>query len=114
MAKLMSSSQQVLLADLKVAQTFWPRLKGLLGTSGLDEGSGIWIHRCNSIHTFFMKYAIDCVFVDSQLQIKALVKDVQPGRMVYPVKGAKSVFEMKSGNIDKLGLRLGDQLHVGA
>lgn len=114
MAQLMNSNKQVLLSDLQIAKRMWSRMKGLLGTKSLPESSGLWIHRCNSIHTFFMNYSIDCVFVDSDLQIKALVRDVKPGRLVPPVWGAKSVIEMKSGSIDRMGLQLGEQLHVGA
>jgi len=113
MAQLMNSAQQVLLSDLQIANGMWSRMKGLLGTESLAAERGLWIHRCNSIHTFFMKYSIDCVFVDSNLQVKALVKDVKPGRMLLPIWGAQSVIEMKSGTIEKMGLRLGDQLHVG-
>ena len=114
MAKLLNSAEKVLLSDLQIADRMWSRMKGLLGTESLAEHSGLWIHRCNSIHTFFMKYSIDCVFVDSKLQVKALIKDVGPGRMLLPVWGAKSVIEMKSGSIDKMELRVGDQLHVGS
>lgn len=113
MAKLLSSTQQVLLSDLQVADQMWSRMKGLLGTESLAENRGLWIHQCNSIHTFFMKYPIDCVFVDSALQVKALKANVEPGRMLLPVWGAKSVIEMKSGSIEKLGIHLGDQLYVG-
>ncbi|MEZ0392377.1 MAG: DUF192 domain-containing protein [Pseudobdellovibrionaceae bacterium] len=114
MAKLFNSDMKLLLPDLRKADRMFSRVKGLLGTSHLPAESGLWIHPCNSIHTFFMKYAIDCVFVDSDLQVKALVKDIQPGRMVWPVWGARSVIELSSGSIEKLGLKVGDQLHVGA
>lgn len=115
MAKLLDAEKsKVLVGDLQIANTTWTRAKGLLGTSSLKADSALWIHRCNSIHTFFMKYSIDCVFVDSEMTVKALVKDVKPGRMVMPVWGAKSVIEMRAGRIDQLGLCLGDKLYVGA
>lgn len=113
MARLMGSNNQVLLSDLKIADRMWSRMKGLLGTDSLSDSEGLWIHRCNSIHTFFMSYSIDCVFVDSKLKITALRKNIKPGRMVLPVRGARSVIEMKAGQAEKLGLNLGDQLHVG-
>ena len=115
MAKLFNAEKsKVLVDDLQIAKSTWSRAKGLLGTKSLGDQEALWIHRCNSIHTFFMKYAIDCIFVDSDLTVKALVKDVRPGRMVMPIWGAKSVIEMKAGRIDQLGLSLGDKLHVGA
>lgn len=113
MAQLMNSANQTLLSNLRIADGIWSRTRGLLGTKDLSSDEGLWIHRCNSIHTFFMNYAIDCIFVDSELRIKALKKNVLPGRMVWPVWGAQSVIETKSGQIEKWGLDLGDILHVG-
>jgi uncharacterized membrane protein (UPF0127 family) len=114
MARLMNSANQVLLEDLRIAKSFWSRTRGLLGTSSLGDAEGLWIDPCNSIHTFFMKYPIDCVFVDRAMQVKALKASVLPGRLVLPIWGARSVIEMKAGKIQKLGLSLGDQLYVGA
>ena len=115
MAKLMNHTQgnKILIDDLRVASNMMSRMKGLLGTKDLGPSQGLWIHRCNSIHTFFMSYAIDCIFVDQNLTVQALVKNVKPGRMVLPIWKSKSVIELKTGQIEKLGLALGDQLHVG-
>jgi uncharacterized membrane protein (UPF0127 family) len=115
MAVLMNTNtQQNLIPRLEVAKNFWTRGKGLLGRAGLGEDQALWIHRCNSIHTFFMKFSIDCVFVDRNLRVKAIYADVKPGRLLMPVWSASSVIEMKSGMAAKLNLKVGDQLHVGA
>jgi len=115
MAVLMNkNTQQNLIPNLEVADSVWPRMKGLLGRKGLNEDQALWIHQCNSIHTFFMKFSIDCVFVDKNLCVKAIRADVKPGRMVMPVWGASSVIEMKSGTAAKFNIQVGDQLHVGA
>jgi uncharacterized protein len=114
MASLMNSEKKVLLTDLQIASWMWPRMKGLLGTQSLSASSGLWIHRTNSIHTFFMKYSIDCDFVNRKMEVKKLVRDVRPGRFVFPIMGATSVIELSAGTIDKLGLQVGDQLYVGA
>lgn len=113
MAKLMNSQKQVLLSDLRIANQPLARMKGLLGTSEISSDSGLWLDPGNSIHTFFMKYSIDCVFLNSKMQVRKLVKDVQPGKLIFPVWGARSVIELKSGSIEKLGLHIGDQLYVG-
>ena len=76
---------KVLVPNLKVADQFWSRAKGLLGTQDLPAEDALWIHRCNSIHTFFMKYPIDCVFLDKGMKVRALVQGVKPGRMVFPI-----------------------------
>lgn len=115
MTALMSkTTNQTLIPQLKVADTFWTRGKGLLGREALPNSEALWIHHCNSIHTFFMKFSIDCVFVDKNLKVKALYQDVRPWRLVPPVWGAASVIEMSSGSISRLKVSVGDQLYVGA
>lgn len=114
MAKLMNTTNnRTLIADLEVASTFLSRGKGLLGRTNLPAEKALWIHHCNSIHTFFMKFAIDCVFVDKNLKVRAIRKDVRPWRLVLPVWGAASVIEMASGTVSNENVSVGDQLYVG-
>ena len=107
------TNNQRLIPHLEVADGFLSRGKGLLGHSKLNEDAGMWIHRCNSIHTFFMKFSIDCVFVDKNLKVKAVFNDVKPWRLVPPVWGASSVFELASGAAARMNICVGDQLYVG-
>lgn len=112
--KLVNKTQQKeIISHLEVADSFWSRSKGLLGRTELQQNSALWIHRCNSIHTFFMKFTIDCVFVDKNLIVKSLNKNIPPWRLVPPVWGASSVIELSSGMIDQLQIQLGDELNVG-
>jgi len=114
MAVLKSETKnQQLISDLKVATSFWARGKGLLGLKSLGREEALWIHRCNSIHTFFMKFTIDCVFLDKKMRIKAIYSDVKPNRLIWPVFGARSVIELPAGRAKELNLQPGEQLHVG-
>lgn len=108
------TTNQTLVPHLDVAKTFWSRGKGLLGRASLPAQEALWIHRCNSIHTFFMKFSIDCVFVDKNLQVKAIYKEIPPGRLIAPVWGASSVIEMAAGSATSMKISVGDQLYVGA
>ena len=115
MANLRSKTRNTVLADrLDIADRFGARARGLLGRKGLGAGEALWIDPCNGIHTFFMMFAIDCVFVDRELRIKKIYSDVKPWRLIPLVWGARSVFEMPSGAADRLGLKVGEELHVGA
>jgi uncharacterized membrane protein (UPF0127 family) len=113
MATLTSKTRNLkLFGDLEIATRFFARGKGLLGRSHLGEDQALWIHRCNSIHTMFMAFAIDCVFVDRQLRVKSIRENVVPWRLIPPVWGASSVFEMPAGAVKRLGLQVGEELHV--
>lgn len=105
-------TSEVLISNLEIARTFWSRGKGLLGKTSLPTNEGLWIHRCNSIHTFFMKMTIDCVFVDKNLKVKALYRQVSPFRLIPPVWGSRSVFELAEGFIDQHQIQLGEFLYV--
>lgn len=114
MAKLMDShKQKILLPDFHQAKTFWSRAKGLIGTKEISEGFGLWFDNANSIHTCFMKIAIDCVFLDKQMRVKAIFENVKPWRLIIPVWSAKSVIEMKAGQAKSLNIQIGDQFYVG-
>lgn len=108
------TTNQTLIPQLEVAKTFWKRGKGLLGRTELPKDEALWILHCNSIHTFFMNFAIDCVFVDKNLKVKAVYEDVRPWRLLLPVLGASSVIEMSSGSVRRMKVSVGDQLYVGA
>jgi uncharacterized membrane protein (UPF0127 family) len=107
------SDHSEILSTLGIADNIFTRTKGLLGTKSLPEGKGLWIHRCNSIHTFFMRYPIDCIFLDSDMKIVSLVPQVGPGRMVWPQFRALSVIEIAGGQLEKLSLKVGEELYVG-
>ena len=114
MGKLMDASKQIiLLPDFQEAKSFWARAKGLIGRTELSEDFGLWFDGANSIHTCFMKISIDCVFLDKQMRVKAIVENVKPWRLVPPIWSAKSVIEMRAGKAKALNIQVGDQLHVG-
>lgn len=114
MAVLTSKTRnQQLISDLEVAATEWARGKGLLGRKSLGSEQALWIKRCNSIHTFFMKFTIDCVFLDKNQRVKAIYPKVKPFRLVWPVWGASSVIEFPAGRVQALGIQVGEELHVG-
>lgn len=111
--QLSLQNSRTLITQVEVADSFASRLVGLMGRTNMQADSAMWIHQCNSIHTCFMKFPIDCVFVDKKLQIKRIVKQVAPWRLVWPIWGAHSVFEMPAGKASELNLKEGDVLHVG-
>lgn len=78
-----------------------------------DKDTTLWIHRCNSIHTMFVWFPIDVVFVDKNLVVKKIIENLPAWRMIFPVMSAQSVFEFVSGHKKVAHIKIGDQLHVG-
>ncbi len=114
MKRLLNRTRNLELArEVKVAASFYARAKGLLGERSLSEGNALWIKSCNSIHTWFMRFPIDVVFVDERLVVRKVCKNMGPWRMTLPAFKASSVFEMPAGTLSRRPVEIGDELHVG-
>jgi uncharacterized membrane protein (UPF0127 family) len=103
---------------IHTAASFAERAKGLLGENHLPQGTGLWIKgtrlvACNSIHTFFMRFAIDAVFVDDNLIVRSRYFNLGPWRITWPTANATSVFELPAGTLKEKPTEIGDQLYVG-
>ena len=86
------------------------RIVGLLSVDHLDPGSGLLIERTQSIHMFFMRFAIDAVFVDKAGRVTRTVADLRPWRVVWWARGARDCIELPVGAIASSATQVGDQL----
>ena len=99
--------ERVVVADRPIA-----RMKGLLGRRTLAPGEGLLLRPASSIHMWFMRFAIDAVFLDEELTVLDVRRNVRPWR-VAGKRGAKSVLEVGAGQAaavtagDRLLLRPG-------
>ena len=96
------------LADRPVA-----RLRGLLGRDGLDSDEGLLLRPASSVHTFFMRFPIDVVFLDKALVVLGIQDTIDPWRTASQ-RGAKAVLELPAGESSRRGLAVGDQLTLAA
>jgi len=85
-----------------VARSFFQRAKGLIGRKGLEKGTGMLILKCNCIHTCFMRFPIDAIFLDKNGDVVKEVRNIRPWRLcVWGGWRAKSVLELDSRNTAK-------------
>lgn len=90
------TKQQVLGEHIKVADSFFTRLVGLLATPVLPPGTGLLIKPCSSVHTFGMRYPIDLVFIDSSNRVVKVVAGLKACRLAA-AEGAAYVLELPAG-----------------
>jgi uncharacterized membrane protein (UPF0127 family) len=96
---------------IRVAASLWERGVGLLGSRHLAPGEGMWLSPCQSIHTLFMRFPIDALFLDSQgvvLHQKTLV----PWRVSRWVRGSRGVLELPAGTLRQTGTEPGDRIQM--
>jgi uncharacterized membrane protein (UPF0127 family) len=94
-----------------VAGSLRERTVGLLGRSGLEPGEGLWIEGAPSIHMFFMRFAIDAVFISADGRVTKVVPNLRPWRVVWWARGARDCLELPAGAANASAIEVGDQLH---
>ncbi len=92
------------------ATSLWDRSRGLLGRKGLEPGDSLLIDPCSGIHTFFMAFTIDAIFVDREGTVVHLVREISPQRMSRYVFKARAVLELPAGTIRSTGTQVGDRI----
>lgn len=93
--------------EITIARHFWSRAIGLLGQRALGERQGLLLIPCNGVHTFFMRWAIDVVFIDRAGNITRIVERLQPWRCAAAGPQAYSCLELGAGSVAALGLQVG-------
>lgn len=98
----------VLAEQAEVANTPFKRLKGLLGRQRLKQGEGLIIIPCSSIHTFFMRFSIDAVFLGKDGRVVALAESLPPTRLFGSLLKGKLVIELPCNTISQTKTSLND------
>jgi uncharacterized membrane protein (UPF0127 family) len=106
------SKGTVLAAQARLADNVWSRFWGLMGRRSLPEGEALLISPCSSVHTAFMRFSIDVVFLDRADRVVKVARQLKPYRIAMGTKGAQRVLELPAGAAERAGLEPGDQLAI--
>jgi uncharacterized membrane protein (UPF0127 family) len=104
-----STRNTVLAEAAELADTSAKRRTGLLKHERLAPGEGLWIVPCESVHTFFMKFPIDLVYLDKRRKVRK-VRHAVPAWRLSACLAAHSVLELPAGTVAKTGTVVGDIL----
>ena len=103
-----------------MASTLWSRFLGLMGRRELPAEAGLWLTGTNGIHMFFMRFAIDVVFLgrpraDGARLVLAVRPALRPWLGIVPlVRGADGALELPVGTIERTGTAPGDRVSIAA
>lgn len=115
-----SLKNQAVIADkCFVADSFWGRFRGLMGRSRFETGEGLWLRPCNNIHMWFMRFAIDVVFVrpvraedgGERMLVCSAREGARPWRL-FPLwdTRATDTIELPAGTVRRCSIEAGDEL----
>jgi uncharacterized protein len=110
---LLGPNGQVVCERCEIAADFVRRGRGLLGRRQLSRGEGMLIRPTWSVHTWFMRFAIDVVFLDADLTVLKIADRLRPWRAAFR-RSAHQALELPAGECERLGIRVGDRLAWGA
>ncbi len=111
--RVINTTRQVLLAERAgFANSVVSRAVGLMGQATLPEGSGLVIDPCTSIHMFFMRFAIDALYVAQNGTVLRVVPNLRPWRLGPIILRSRYVVELPVGTTARTGTVPGDVLRI--
>ena len=103
----------VLAERAKLASSLVDRFFGLMGRRRIEEGGGLLLTKSASIHSFFMRFRFDAIFVDKDNRVVKVVPSMRPWWLAFGGRGAKDTIELPAGVAERTNTRRGDQLVYG-
>jgi len=91
-----SQNYKIIFTRIEIADNFLTRFQGLMGKRKLDNGEGLLLLKCSAIHTCFMRFSIDVVYLDSCFQVLGC-ETVKPWKMGSFIKGSCNILELPPG-----------------
>jgi uncharacterized membrane protein (UPF0127 family) len=96
----------------RIADGFTSRFLGLMGRRALPAGEALLLVPGGSIHMFFMRFAVDAVFLDAEGAVRRIVRGLRPWRVAWAPKGTRFTLELTAGQAASYGLSEGSQLEL--
>lgn len=112
MVHSLKKNDSTIVRNIDIATKFKDRLVGLMFRDRIDDEYGLYIPNCRSVHTLFVRFKLDLVWVNKNFEVVKIVKEMNTWRMSSIVFKAYGVVELAPGVIDKLSIRPGDKLKL--
>jgi uncharacterized membrane protein (UPF0127 family) len=106
----LKKSGKIIAGRCFVAKSFLARFLGLMGRKMIPADEAVFFPKCNSIHTFFMRFPIDVILLNREGQVVEIIAAMRAWRMILPRRQVRHVIEMRANRSQELGIRVGDLL----
>ena len=108
---LKDEAGNIICKKMIIANNLFDRMKGLMFSIEMPDCDGFLIAPCNSIHTFFMLYRLDLLFLDKNFQVVKVIYGLSPWRITWMYFKAHQVLEMKADTLKK-NIKSGDKFEA--
>ena len=95
---------------VRVADRWWPRLRGMIGYPEPEAGQGLWIRPCQGVHMHWMRYALDVAFISEDGQVVAVYHELKPWRFSKTHRDAVTALELPVGTLERTSTGIGDRV----
>ena len=112
MTAVLEKDGVALIDSVRVGTGFGIRFLGLMGRSKLPRGQALYFPNCGCIHTCFVRFPLDLIFLDREMRVIRIMRNVRPWRLAVGCRGAKGVVETASGWLPQDSLSEGDTVLI--
>jgi len=110
-ARVLNASKGTVVAeDVAIARSFWTRFRGLMLRKEMADGAALLIEPSASIHTAFMRFPIDVVFLDREQRVVKVAENIRPFRA--SLSRGHSALELNAGSARNAHVQEGDVLVI--
>ncbi|KXB06458.1 hypothetical protein AKJ53_00205 [candidate division MSBL1 archaeon SCGC-AAA382F02] len=114
MPMIVKNTGQILAEEIETADSFWSRFRGLMFKWSFEEGQALLFKfskpRKFRIHTFFVFFSIDLVYLSKDFEVLEIKEKLSPWRLYKPSVEANYLLELPGGKVEKADLEEGDTL----
>lgn len=112
MEVLNKNTGKLLANKVIIADKFITRLKGLMFKKAIEDDVAMLIYPCNAIHTYFMNFSLDVIFISKEYEVLHIIENMPPGNRSSFIRRSMGVLEVPAGTIRKTNTKKGDFLNI--
>ena len=113
--RIVNLTKNTLIAqEAQIASSLGQRMKGLLGRSGLSPNEALVLRPCSAIHTFFMRFPIDVLFLGRNMRVIKTIQHIPPNRLSPLVWASQMAIELPAGKVDQTQTEVGDTVEINS
>lgn len=109
---ILKKNEKILCKNLEITDKFFARALGLLRKGGFRNSDGIMLLPCCQVHSFFMPFEFDVIYLDKDLKAKQMFRNVKKNRILPFGYGVKCVLELPGNSVENAGVEIGDELEI--